>query len=321
MKFIIKNAKFTLTFMNKKILSSIIIFFFVIFAFTSCKNNKKSSNNTISNIDSLEINENTIRKLGEIPYNFPTVTTTAKTGEYVLAPSFSFIEDAWTGESSSFNFHSRKCLEVGKVESKLYEIGEEVMIPNSLIIPIPAGETAAEGDIVLTWWQSGSGMCRAIIVDATNSKSPIAKYLDIDFDNPTTNKNGVPIGQMDEQLEPNSFTKITSTWQAGTSIAVLENGNYSHYKIIRIENNKVLASGWAGKLAVFQKSDCIAIPIQLELVAGDKVQVPYIGNFIEGVVKKYDKKIGRVFVEIIFAGQKNNIVTSIGNVALELEIL
>jgi len=307
--------------MNNKLLSSIILFFFVIFTLTGCESNKNNSNNTISGIENLEINNTKKKQDGKIPYNFPAVATTAKMGEYVLAPSFSFIEDAWTGKSSTFNFHSRKCLEVGKVESKLYEIGEEVMIPNSLIIPIPAGETVANGDIVLTWWQSGSGMCRAIIVDATNSKSPIAKYLDIDFDNNTTNKNGVPIGQMDEQLEPNTFTKITSTWQAGTSIAILENGNYSHYKIIRIENDKILASGWAGKLAVFQKADCIAIPIRLELVAGDKIQVPYIGNFIEGVVKKYDKKIGRVFVEIIFAGQKKNIVISIGNVAWELDIL
>jgi len=305
--------------MNNKLLFSIIVFLLLVIV--SCENNKNSSNNSVLNIDSSEMKKTTKQRAGEIPFNFPVVRTSAKQGEYVLAPSFSFLEDAWEGNGSSFNFYSRKCLEVGDVESKLLEIGEEVMMPNSLIIPIPAGESVDNGDVVLTWWQSGSGMCRAIIVDATNPESPIAQYLDIDFDNPTTNENGVPIGQMDEQLEPNSFTKITSTWQAGTSIAVLEDGNYSHYKVIRVENDNVLASGWAGKLAVFKKSDCIAIPIRLDLLAGDRVQVPYIGSFIDGVVKRYDEKIGRVFVEIVFAGQKQNIVTSIGNVALDLDVI
>ena len=32
---------------------------------------------------------------GEVPFDFPTVGTTAKSGEYVLAPSIDFIDDAW----------------------------------------------------------------------------------------------------------------------------------------------------------------------------------------------------------------------------------
>ncbi len=307
--------------MNNKLLYLIAIIIVGIFMLTSCGNDKKKSNIINKSNDSLKINSQVERQAGEIPFDFPIVATFAKSGEYVLAPSFSFIESAWTGESSSFIFYSRKCIEVGDIESILYEIGDEVVIPNSLIIPIPAGETVSNGDIVLTWWQSGSGMNRAIIVDATNTESPIAKYLDIDFDNPATNENGVLIGQMDEKLEPNTFTKITSEWQAGTSIAVLENGNYSHYKVIRIENEKVLASGWAGKLKVFQKSDCIAIPVKLDLSVGDKVQIPYIGSFTNGIVKKYDAKIGRVFVEITFAGQTEYIVVSVGDVALEMKII
>ncbi len=302
--------------MNDKHIFSITIFYLVstLFLFNNCDNNDDNSDTIIEKEDS------SIRN-GKIPFDFPVVTTTAKSGEYVLAPSLLFVEDAWKDKNTTFVFYSRKCIETGKTESKLSEIRTEVLIPNSLIIPIPVNEIVQKGDVVLTWWQSGTGISRAIIVDATNTDSPVAKYLDITYENKTTNDKGIPIGQMEEQLAPKTFVKIKKELQAGTSVAYKEDNNYLHYQVIRIEGDKVLAkSFWAGKMKVLNILDCIAIPIKLEINKGDNVQVPYMGSFIDGVVKKYDETSGRVFVKIVFNGEKNEIVVSVGNITKNLTI-
>lgn len=291
---------------KKQLFPSIILIIFIL-SIASCKNSSNENNNN-SDTDSVSVNtEVSDNKTGKIHLDFPAVSTTAKAGDYVLAPSLSFLEDALSGEGSTFVFYSRKCVEVGEKTSLLEEIGKQVEIPNSLIVPIPAGETVSNGDIVLTWWQSGSGMTRAIITDATNAESPKAIYLDID-------------DIEEEQLQSNTFTKITSELQAGTSIAYKDGNQYNHYQVIRIEGSKVLAMGWAGKLSVLDKSGCIAIPVNPELEKGEKVQVPNIGSYTNGTVKKYDKKTGRAIVEIEFAGQKDEISVPTGDIAKNIVI-
>ena len=144
------------------------------------------------------------------------------------------------------------------------------------------------------------------------------KYLDINYDNPITNDDGVPIAQMKEELTANSFVKLTSQWQAGTSIAHYEDGLYYFYQVIKIENEKILALGWAGEIDVLNKSECVAIPIKPEISAGDSVQVLYIGSFAPGIVTKYNKSSGRAFVDVEFYGNKESIVVSIGNITKDL---
>ena len=69
-------------------------------------------------------------------------------------PSYAFIENAWedvaNGMSPSFTFYSATCSEPGSVESKIKQISGEYMIPNSLIIAIPAAQEVHKGDIRIT---------------------------------------------------------------------------------------------------------------------------------------------------------------------------
>jgi len=280
----------------------------IISNFSNCK----STNSNNEKQDTVLTKE--VHAKGSIPFDFPTVNTTAKEGEYVLAPSLDFLTTAWIskGENSMFIFYSRQMIKVGELESEILEIGNNVIIPNSLIIPIRANQQVKKGDVLLTWWQSGSGMSRAIVVDAKIPTEPVVRYLDLEWEY---------YGTLEEKLIPNSFVKITEEWQPGTVIAYKDSYYMNRVQVVRIEGEKVLTIGWAGRIEVLKKSDCHAIPINLEIKKGDKVQVPYIGSFTDGIVKKYDANIGRAWVEIEFGGNIIEIVVARGDIAKDLILI
>jgi peptidoglycan hydrolase-like protein with peptidoglycan-binding domain len=227
---------------------------------------------------------------------FPAMGTTAKAGEYVLAAN----QDAANITSDqTVIFYTYTMVTPGEVESTIKDPFDERTVPNALIIPIPPGQTAEVGDVVLTWWQSGSGMKRAYVVDDKNPKEPIVKYIDIAYDNPAENKDGVPIGQMDEQLKPDSFFKLTGDFAPGTAIAIKDEewNRYTHYQVINVVGDKVIVIGFAGKMAILDKAKCLPVLIMPKVKAGEKVYAKSMSSFSEVTVKKVDSKMGRVFTE------------------------
>jgi len=258
---------------------------------------------------------------GGFPFEFPMVPTDAKANELVLTPSRQFLDNAIEkgGDQTTFIFYTANVLESGPTESKVKSLaGTESTMPNAMIIPLGAPTTAQKGDILLTWWQSGSGMQRAIVVDAGNGNEPTVRYLDLDYDNPAKNSAGVPIGQMEEKLKPASFRKLTAEWEPGTAIAVREGDKFKHWQVIRVEGDKVLALGFAGRVAVMDKSNCTPLPVKPSVKAGDNVHVPIVGSFKPGVVKKVDERIGRVFVDAEFGGKTSEYIVAFGDVATHL---
>lgn len=241
-------------------------------------------------------------KPGEIPFQgFPPVSTTARADEVVLAPSYNWIHDAATKgpDKVTFIWYSQKMVAPGEVESEVEFLHPgKAKIPNAYIIPIPAAQMAKAGDIVLTWWQSGSGMNRAIVVEAADPTQPTVRYLDIDYDNPAKSRDGkTTIGQMDEKLKPNSFVRLTSPWEPGTTLAVNDGASRKPVKIIRVAGEKILALGFAGVLKVYDKANVTPVPVRPNVKAGDKVQAPKYGTFAEATVTRVDTRNGRVFVK------------------------
>lgn len=251
-------------------------------------------------------------KSGKIPLNFPIVEKIqANKGDFVLCPPELWIKKGFEKgvNSVTYIYYGAIMGEPGTNASEILSLtGTKMLIPNSMIIPIRRGEKARPGDIILTHWQSGSGMQRAIVVSG-DEKEPVVRYLDMDYDNPAG------IGKKDDKCKINTFHKLTKEFEPGTSIAVKEGTGYTHYRLLCEKEGKVLALGFAGRLAVVEKKDCIAIPIDYFPKKGETVfAVNLMSKFSSGTVTNVDKKIGRIFVEMEWGGKKKITAVAVGQV-------
>jgi hypothetical protein len=231
--------------------------------------------------------------------DFPTVETTAKAGEYVIVPSYNWIQDAAEKgvDSTSFIWYVQKMAQPDKENSEIQFITARKKVPNAYIVAIPPRQKAKVGDIVLTWWQTGSGMQRAIVVDDKEPATPIVRYLDIDYDNPAKGRDNVTtIGKMDEKIVPDSFVKIKEM-DAGTTVAIQDGANLKKGRVIRVAGDKVLLLEGVGKLKVYPKFVCKPVPLVPNVKEGDRVSAPFVGTFKDATVSKVDAKIGRVFLK------------------------
>jgi hypothetical protein len=247
--------------------------------------------------------------------DFPGVGTTAKAGDYVLAPSYNWIKDAAEKgtDSVSFIWYVQKMSIPDKENSELQFLQERRKVPNAYIIAIPPKQTAKKGDIVLTWWQTGSGMQRAIVVDDADPARPIVRYLDIAYDNPAKSRDGsTTIGKMDERLVPDSFVKM-KTWDSGTTVAVQDGANQKSAKVIQVSGDKVLVMESGGKLKVVPRKNCQPVPLTPSVNTGDRVKAPRYGqNFAAATVSSIDARNGRVFVR--FDGDSKDEAIAFGNI-------
>jgi len=255
-------------------------------------------------------------KSGKIPVDFPSVEKVkASKGDFILCPPELWIKQGFEkgANSVSYIWYGAIMDQPGTNISKVLSLTNSGMyIPNSMIIPIRRGEKVRPGDIILTHWQSGSGMQRAIVVGG-DEREPVVRYLDLDYDNPAG------VGKKDDKCKVNTFHKIIKEFEPGTSIAVKEGSSYAHYRIICEESGKILALGFAGRIKTFNKKDCIPIPINYFPKKGDKVfALNFMSSFTAGKVVDVDKKIGRIFVEIEWAGKKQISPAAVGQVIKSL---
>lgn len=264
-------------------------------------------------------NDSIMNKQGEIPYDFPIVKECAAVdGEFVLSTSRRFLDDAFAKDGKTMMiWYQNKMAKANTNESTIKEIFSEVQMPNSLIIPIPSGAKVNKGDFILTTWQSGSGMQRAIVTDDSDPSAPIVHYLDIAWDNPAKNKEGIPIGQMQEPNKPNTFTPLNKDWQQGSSIIIKNGTQYLHGILISKYDEKVLYLKSA-MLNVADASQCFIIDYPEKLKKDDKIFAPIYGIYKPGKVNKYNEELGRVWVEVEFGGKIKEIVVPIIDVVTKL---
>lgn len=269
---------------------------------TSCGGGEATDSDTTKKDTATVVDSVAALAPGMTPWDFPTVGITSEPGNAVLCPSWGMYQSIFEEEvpaDQTLIFYNAKMSAAGEVESDVEFLFDGVQkMPNSLLVNIPKGQTAAVGDIVLTWWQTGSGMQRAIVTDASNPASPKVRYLDLDYDNPATDsESGKSIGATEYTLAPDTFVKITDEWQEGNNIAVKSEWGYEAATIIKISGDKVLTCGFAGKMKVYSKADCKVIPRVPAVKAGDKVWAVTSVSYQEATVVKVDKKLGVVFVK------------------------
>jgi hypothetical protein len=238
----------------------------------------------------------------EFPWDFPQgMELTMEVGQNVLSPYTFYpqaIKDGKDIAEETYILYSTTVDSVGKEKSK---VGGAVM-PNALIIPLPKDVSVQKGDIVLTWWQSGSGMQRAIVKDASDPKQPVVDYLDLKYEEDAKDASkkaecfAVKFGNA--KLAPNTFLKIEDgKWMPGQQIAVNESGSWKACTIINCNEDKVLALCFAGKIKAYKKSDCKLVPFNVSINKGDAVKAVFVDSYSDGYkVEKVDKNIGRVWV-------------------------
>jgi hypothetical protein len=239
--------------------------------------------------------------------DFPAVETAAKTGETVLVPSYLWLQEATANGADKVTmiWYHQTMNAPGAEMSDVKFMSDTRKVPNAYIVAIAPNGTAKKGDIVLTWWQSGSGMQRAIVVDDAVPTEPVVRYLDIDYDNPAKSRDGkTPIGQMEEKLKPNSFVKINAPFDPGTIVAVQEGADQKSAQVIRVAGDKVFVNGFAGRIAVVEKSRCTPFPLTSSAKVGDKVKAVWVGTLKDGTVTKVEPAIGRVFIKFDVDGKE-----------------
>jgi hypothetical protein len=273
----------------------------------SCGSGEETTENTENAVTTKEVVETEVEETEEVeigqidPFkDFPEVATTGTVGDHILTPSKVWQEDATAegAENKTFIFYNAKMSKPGADYSTVdFPFDGEVEIPNYMIVPIKANQSAKKGDVVLTWWQSGSGMKRAIVVDDSNPLEPIVNYIDIKWSNPAKDSDGVGYGQKKEQIKPNTFHVLSSLWEAGTTVAVKNGTDYKAATIISVTGDKVLTIGFGGKMAMYNKADCTPVTVAPNVKEGDAVQAPWVGTFVNTKVVKVDKLMGRVWCE------------------------
>lgn len=251
------------------------------------------------------------RKPGQMPFaDYTSGATTAKAGDYVLVPSGNWIDDAFVkgGEKQTFIYYAATMMEPGPLDSKVKSLaGTTFTAPNGFILPIKPAQKAKVGDILVTWWQSGSGMQRSIVTGGTPD-APTVLHLDMDLDNPAK------IAQKEDTLKPNSFHKLGTGFDPGVTLACKDGTKLAKWIATGTSGDKVLAIGFAGSMKVFPKGNCTPIaPGQWQ--AGKDVAVPYIGSFQKAKVDKYDVKGGRVFAKFNWGGKDQNVGVGVQDAA------
>lgn len=241
--------------------------------------------------------------------DFPIVEfPKARQGDYVLCP----IEAAVDNKIGAKVYYGATLEERAKDASKVKRLSGGIeTIPNSLILPIRPGERASVGDIILTWWQTGSGMQRAIVVGGEQTE-PAVMYLDIAYDNPSG------AGRNEDILAPDTF-QILDDNDIGTAAACIDGDENILIKVVGLADGKLLGLGFADELVSYDSEKCQFIPIKPDVKQDDEVFVPIAGSFLPATVDSVDPKIGRVFVSYEFAGQTEQAAIAFGNVLTELK--
>ena len=248
------------------------------------------------------------------PFDFPNQTIEAEKDQYVLCPPRKWIDDAIKdgADKTTMIWYTAKMQKKNSTYSDVKTLaGSDQQIPNSMIIPILKGQTAGKGDILLTWWQTGSGMQRAIVVGGTSTE-PTVMYLDIDYENP------MKAGQKEFPIKADTFHKLESDYQPGTAAMAREGQKWRHGVLVSVTDDKVMMRTFGGKVCVYSKADTFPIPIKVDVEPEQKVFIPLFGSMAEAVVKEVDQKIGRIHVEYKFGGQTKKKAIAMGDVALEL---
>ena len=220
------------------------------------------------------------QEFNKFPWDFPQeMKTSLKEGQWYLTCKSGYESNAGKADLSKeiliYYAYQFKEMKDGLVDG---------VMPSSMCIPLPEKQKAKKGDILLTWWQKGSGMSHAVVVDDSNPLTPKVNYL--------KNVGG-------EELKPNSFIVLKSgKMMPGAPIAY--KGDHDKWRtgtVINIADGKVLIYAFGSKLKTAKLEDCKVIPLKPDYKVGDSVMSTFVDSFEDGyTVKEINLETGKVKV-------------------------
>lgn len=267
--------------------------------FNACDNGRKTSAG--SDNKEATMRANGAEPVDSFPWDFPKDFTLrdVEVGQTVLSPAAFYGGALQRGESLSetlLPIYSNKVKAVGKYTLTVEGMHGDIDVPQALVVPFPKDVKAQNGDVLLTWWQSGQGLQRAIVVDDTKQLTPKVCYLDLDY---RTDGRGFANSHANEELKPNSFKVLKNgEWTSGASVAVEDNGLWKSAIILNMQGDKLLLTDAGNHITVAEKSKCKLLPIELNYNEGDSVFAK-IGHTFQPDCKvvKVDRRVGRIRVE------------------------
>ncbi len=251
---------------------------------------------------------------GRLPFAYDPVTPAAAPGDMVLAPPRQWIDNALVHgiDEQPFMFFRAELLERGEAGSVVKTpAGRLEAIPNALLIPIPKGGRARAGQIVLTAWQSGTGLQRAMVIKDGTPESPNVHYLDLKYKHPSG------LGKATERLAPDSFRLLTEPGEPGTSVACRDGDRHRHFIVVHRGPQRMIGWGFAGRLQVLERASCRSLEITPK-IDDSALFVPVMGVFQQARVRHYEEELGRVFVRYKTGGEDEEVVLGLVNVTREL---
>ncbi|MBW2529245.1 MAG: hypothetical protein JRI23_34030 [Deltaproteobacteria bacterium] len=253
---------------------------------------------------------------GKFHFDFPVVDKTeAKEGDKVFFVNMKLIRNELEKgkKPSGTQFLIGTMGKPGDKESIVKSATEDT-VPNSGIVPIPAGQTAKVGDIVAGRW--AVNLTRGYVTDASDPKKPKAIFIGLGYDNPAKaedKKTG--IGQYEYQLEENEFMVISKPYDPGTACAHKDGSKHKLFQVWRAEGDMVIGKEFTTFKAV-KKADCKPIPLKPDYKVGDEVYVPWVGTMAKATITKVGK--GRFGVKYE-SGSKDEKMISFGEVIDKLQ--
>lgn len=225
--------------------------------------------------------------------DFPAGATTAKAGEFVLAPDYDVMANAGLkGLDAVYGEYRQHTMDAPGAESssvKFADGGKVNQVPNQWLIAVPAGGSVHKGDIVLGV-MSPWGLQRAIVIDDADPTQPQVALLDLDYDdaNPT---------KVVQKLAPNTFVKVGGDVAPGASVYVTGSNTLDElFTVVSVSGDKVLVRNGSGHFKAVNRSQANAIPFSTDFKAGDKGKGNWGGYLAPVTVTKVDARTGRIWV-------------------------
>jgi hypothetical protein len=260
------------------------------------------------------------RPAGENPFGLPSRPLSAALGDFVLAPSFATLEQAFDqgADGQTFVYYGATIQELGPLETSVrFLTHEKRTLPNALIVPIRRGALASPGDVLLTSRASGAGLVRAIAVGG-DPAAPRVRYLDP----PVRSELDAPLraellpGALEDTLQRNRFHVVREAGEPGSTVACTGESETEPAILLKQIDDRRLVLGFAGRLRVFPAASCRPLPVALSLTAGQRVRFPLLDGFSEGTVQRVDATNGRVSVQFQRAGEAREMSVGVGNLEL-----